>query len=90
MASLNWLAASAKHLAATLKVLIIECEVKGPIPPEVGMLHQLVTLDLSTNNIDGAIKRSFHCDAPSMYEKSKQYLSIILTVHHPLVFAVLS
>jgi hypothetical protein len=61
MASLNWLAASAKHLAATLKVLIIEqCEVKGPIPPEIGMLHQLVELKLSDNKLDGANKRSFH------------------------------
>jgi hypothetical protein len=55
MASLNWLAASAKHLAATLKVLQINtCEAKGPIPPEVGMLRHLVTLNLSTNKIDGA------------------------------------
>ncbi len=52
MASLNWLAASAKHLAATLKVLQINtCEAKGPIPPAVGILHQLVTLNLMTNNM---------------------------------------
>jgi hypothetical protein len=61
MASLNWLAASAKHLATTLKVLQINsCEVKGPIPPAVGMLRQLVTLNLAGNQIDGANKRSFH------------------------------
>ena len=61
MGSLNWLAVSAEHLATTLKVLQIdECEVKGPIPPEVGMLHQLVDLNLATNQIDGANKRSFH------------------------------
>jgi hypothetical protein len=61
MASLNWLAASAEHLAATLKVFIIEkCEVKGPIPPAIGMLHQLVELNLSDNKLDGANKRSFH------------------------------
>jgi hypothetical protein len=60
MLSLNWLAASAKHLAATLKVLAIEkCEVKGSIPPAVGILHQLVTLNLSDNKIDGANKRTF-------------------------------
>ena len=60
MASLDWLAASAMHLAATLKVLRINsCEVKGPIPPAVGMLHQLVTLNLARNKIDGASKRSF-------------------------------
>ena len=58
MASLNWLAASAKHLAATLKVLQINtCEAKGPIPPEVGMLHQLVILNLSNNKIDGALNQ---------------------------------
>jgi hypothetical protein len=61
MASLNWLAASAEHLAVTLKVFIIEkCEVKGPIPPAIGMLHQLVELNLSDNKIDGANKRIFH------------------------------
>jgi hypothetical protein len=60
MASLDWLAASAMHLAATLKVLQIDsCEVKGHIPPAVGMLHQLVALNLATNKIDGASKRSF-------------------------------
>ncbi len=60
MASLSWLAASAIHLAATLKVLQINsCKVKGPIPPAVGMLHQLVTLDLLMNNIDGARQAKF-------------------------------
>ncbi len=69
MASLNWLAASAIHLAATLKVLIIDkCKVKGPISPEVGMLHLLVTLNLSMNRIDGASKRSFY------YEYLKTFL----------------
>jgi hypothetical protein len=61
MASLDWLTASAMHLAATLKVLQINsCEVKSPIPPAVGMLHQLVELNLSDNKIDGANKRIFH------------------------------
>jgi hypothetical protein len=69
MASLNWVAASAIHLAATLKVLIIDkCKVKGPIPPEVGMLHLLVTLNLSMNRIDGASKRCFY------YEYLKTFL----------------
>jgi hypothetical protein len=61
MANLNWLAASAEHLAATLKVFLVDtCEMKGRIPPEIGMLQHLVNLNLSSNKIDGAIKRSFH------------------------------
>ena len=56
MGSLNWLAASVEHLAATLKVfMILECKGTGFIPPEIGMLHQLVKLDLSTNNFTGTL-----------------------------------
>ncbi len=54
MASLNWLAASAMHLAATLKVLQInKCDVQGPIPQNVVMLHQLNTLNLAANKLTG-------------------------------------
>jgi hypothetical protein len=55
LGNLNWLVVSAKHLGATLKDLCVKkCEVKGPIPPEVGMLLQLVKLNLSDNQIEGA------------------------------------
>jgi hypothetical protein len=54
MGSLNWLAVSAEHLATTLKVLQINsCEVKGPIPPEIGMLRQLVILNFLMNDLTG-------------------------------------
>ena len=56
MGSLNWLAESVEHVAATLKVFIIqECGVMGSIPPKSGMLHQLVVLDLRSNKFAGTI-----------------------------------
>ena len=57
---LDWLAASAEHLAPTLKVLQINgCGVKGSIPGEVGLLGHLVTLNLAGNQLDGASKHLF-------------------------------
>jgi hypothetical protein len=53
--NLDWLVMSAEHLGATLTDLCVKkCEVKGPIPPQVGLLLQLVKLNLSDNQIEGA------------------------------------
>jgi hypothetical protein len=54
MGNLKWLAASAEHLAPTLKVLIVKkCGVKGPIPLEVGEFSHLAELVLNGNELDG-------------------------------------
>jgi hypothetical protein len=53
--NLDWLVMSAEHLGATLTDLCVKnCEVKGRIPPQVGLLLQLVKLNLSDNQIEGA------------------------------------
>jgi hypothetical protein len=55
LGNLNWLVMSAEHLGATLTDLCVKnCEVKGRIPPQVGLLPQLVKLNLSDNQIEGA------------------------------------
>jgi len=59
MGNLKWLAASAEHLAPTLKVLIVKkCGVKGPIPLEVGEFSHLAELVLNGNELDGQIPDS--------------------------------
>ena len=54
LGNLKWLEVSAEHLGATLTDLCIKkCEVKGLIPPQVGLLLQLVKLNLSDNQLEG-------------------------------------
>ena len=52
--NLDWLTASAEHLATTLQVLKInDCSLKGAIPAHVGLLSQLVELNVYGNKITG-------------------------------------
>jgi hypothetical protein len=56
LGSLKWLVESAEHLAATLRELLINrCEVTGRIPPEIGLLCNLVSLEIVGNKIVGII-----------------------------------
>jgi hypothetical protein len=79
LGNLKWLEVSAEHLGATLTDLCIKnCEVKGPIPPQVGLLLQLVKLNLSDNQIEGG--------APSVvlsvneYVRTNRFTYFVLTL----------
>jgi hypothetical protein len=79
MGNLKWLAASAEHLAPTLKVLIVKkCGVKGPIPLEVGEFSHLAELALNDNKLDGGCM-IHHTGLPS-----KLQLFFFLTGELPL------
>ena len=65
LGNLDWLVASAEHLATTLQVLQINsCDLECSIPAHVGLLSQLVVLNLMSNKLTGTPSLSPHHSSP--------------------------